>query len=451
MQKPNKPPKHVAPRRAPVSRHANVLLITMLVATTSLSQFFRASTNVIAPDLIRDLSLTPEMLGFANACFFWALFAIQVPVGLLFDRIGARLTVALLATLAIAGTLLHAVVTSGNGLAGARFLLGLGHGGSFMASVFLVSRWYPRQRWTTVLSWVWAGSMLGIAGAGTPLALATLTIGWRSTFLVLAAISTAVALLFLTLVRDDPPDKPVERHEPGPLTSALSGFLAILRLPGLMRVLALQTVAYAVLTTMLGLWAGTYLHDVHRLSSVERGNVLIGMAIGQIVGLLAIGPLDRLLDTRKWVAVSGATATLVALSALAIFPDLPTPLAIALLVMLAAVAAYGPVVVSHARTFYPEHLAGRGVTTANMAQLLGCAMLPMVTGLIPGLFPIGPSGYATEAYRWIFATIAATLLTGLLGYLRAHDVPPSQGSPSPALRPERKRTQARSTRRGLGT
>lgn len=428
MQEPIDTPKNAIPARASISPRSGVLLLVMLVATTSLSQFFRASTNVIAPELIRDLSLTPEMLGFANACFFWALLAIQVPVGLLFDRLGARLTVAVLAIFAVAGALLHAVVTTGNGLATARFLLGLGHGGSFIATVFLVPRWYPRQRWTTVMSWVWAGSMLGIAAAGTPLAIATVTIGWRQAFLVLAAVSTLVGVLFLLLVRDSPANAPERRPAPETLSSALKGFITILRLPGLLNILSLQTVAYAVLTTILGLWAGTYLHDVHGLTSVERGNVLIAMALGQIVGLLAIGPLDRLLDTRKWVAVAGATSTLTVLTVLAVFPDLPTPIAISLLVLLTAVAAYGPVVVSHARTFYPEHLAGRGVTTANMAQLLGCAVLPMVTGLIPGLFAIGPSGYATEAYRWIFAAIAATLMCGLLGYLRARDVPPSQGA-----------------------
>ncbi len=423
MQKPtDRSDLSSAPARAALG------LLVMLVATTSLSQFFRASTNVIAPELIRDLSLTPEMLGFANACFFLALLAVQVPVGILFDRIGARMTVGILAVLAIAGTLLHAVVATGSGLAAARFLLGLGHGGSFMASIFLVSRWYPRHRWTTVLSWVWAGSMLGIAAAGTPLALAATHLGWRQAFLVLTAISVLVALLFVALVRDSPPGTRNPPREPERLGAALAGFLTILRLPGLGRVLALQTVAYAVLTTILGLWAGPYLHDVHGLSALERGHALIAMAMGQVLGLLVIGPLDRLLDTRKWVAVAGATATFAVLTVLAIWPDLPTPFAIALLVVLAAVSAYGPVVVSHARTFYPEALAGRGVTTANMAQLLGCALMPLGTGLIPGLFPAGPSGYAVDAYRWIFAAIAASLLAGLLGYLRSRDVPPSQGA-----------------------
>lgn len=418
----------------PPARAALVLLV-MLVATTSLSQFFRASTNVIAPELIRDLGLTPEMLGFANACFFLALLAIQVPVGILFDRVGARATVGILAILAVAGTLLHATVTDGNGLALARFLLGLGHGGSFMASIFLVSRWYPRQRWTTVLSWVWAGSMLGIAAAGTPLAVTSAHFGWRAAFLGLSGVSGLIGILFFLLVRDSPPGHAAGAREPERLWAALKGFLTVLALPGLLPVLALQTVAYAVLTTIMGLWAGTYLHDVHGLSTVERGHALIAMACGQVVGLLVIGPLDRLFDTRKWVAAGCATLVLLVLAALALAPSLPTPVAIALLVLLCAVSAYGPVVVSHARTFYPEALAGRGVTTANMAQLLGCALMPIGTGIIPGLFPIGAAGYHPDAYRWIFAAIGVTLLLGLIVYLFSRDVPPSQAASATAAQP----------------
>ena len=51
-----------------------------------LSQFFRASTSVIGPELIRDLALSPEALGFANGSFFVALLLAQVPVGVAFDR-----------------------------------------------------------------------------------------------------------------------------------------------------------------------------------------------------------------------------------------------------------------------------------------------------------------------------------------------------------------------------
>jgi MFS family permease len=413
------------------------ILVAMLSATTSLSQFFRASPTVIAPELIRDLALKPAVLGFAGACFFLALGAAQVPVGILFDRIGARRTVALLAVIAVVGAAMHAFVTSGSGLAAARFIVGLGHGGSFMATVFLISRWYPRARWSTALSWVFAASMIGIAAAGTPLAWLSEQIGWRMAFVVAAGVQALIGLLFLLLVRDDPPGHTPAPHPSETLGDALRGFVTIARLPGLMRVMALQFFAYAVLATMVGLWAGPYLHDVHGLDPVARGNVLIGMALSQTVGVLAIGPLDRVFNTRKWVAVGGALATIATLLALASAPHPPIALAIALLMLLCAVSSYGVVVVAHGRTFYPEALAGRGATTFNLAQVFGCAALPICTGFIPGFFPVAASGYAPEAYQWIFAAIATALASGLAVYLFSADA-----------RPVPQTAAATSTRRG---
>jgi MFS family permease len=397
----------------------------MLSATTILSQFYRSSTNVIAPELIRDLALTPEALGLANAAFFLALLTIQVPVGIMFDRIGARLTVASLAVLSVMGALMHALVVSGMGLTAARFLLGLGHGASFMSTIVLCSHWYPRERWSTVMSWVFALSMLGVVFAGTPLALASTYVGWRAAFVGMAVVSALVGVLFYVFVRDDPPGHTPELRRSEGVRETLTGFWEILRLPGIGRVLGLQSVAYAVLAAVMGLWAGPYLHDVHGLDLVARGNVLIAMAAAQTVGVLVFGPLDRAFDTRKWVAVGGALTTVAVLIGLALQPRPPTWLAIGLLIALCAVSAYGVHVVTHARTFYPQRLVGRGTTTANMAQLLGCALLPLGTGLIPAYFPITAAGYSPVAYQTIFATIAAALAVGLGIYLTAADIKPS--------------------------
>jgi len=176
----------------------------MLAATTILSQFFRASTSVIAPELIRDLSLSPEALGFASGSFFLALLLPQIFVGVLFDRIGPRITVSALSVLMVAGALLHSVAESGTGLAIARFVVGLGCAGSFMSAVVLISRWYPKQSWSTALSWVFALSQIGFLLAGLPLAIASEWLGWRTAFVVLkwsfAIVANRCSPCFFTII-----------------------------------------------------------------------------------------------------------------------------------------------------------------------------------------------------------------------------------------------------------
>lgn len=417
---------HAADVLAPRAADAAALLV-MLTATTGLSQFYRSALNVIAPELIQELQLSSEALGLANAAFFWALLAVQVPVGILFDRVGARVTVGVLAIASVAGAVMHGSVHDAAGLTLARFLLGVGHGGSFMATVFLISRWWPRERWSTAMSWIFAMSMLGVVLAGTPLAAASQIVGWRSAFVAMGVVSALTGLFFYLLVRDDPPGRPATTHARASIGSLLRGYIEVVRIPGLLRILGLQATAYAVLATIMGLWAGPYLGHVHGLDTVARGNVLVAMAVAQTLGVLVAGPLDRVINSRKKIAGGGAILTIALLGALAWEARPPTGVAIGLLIALSAASSYGVHVVTHARSVYPEHLAGRGTTTANMAQLLGCAAMPVVTGLIPGFFPVTASGYAPVAYQWIFATIAASLAAGLAVYVTSTDVRPRLG------------------------
>src|SRR6476659_882935 len=82
---------------------SKVSLLLLLIAITCLSQFYRVSNSVIAPDLVRDLHLNARELGWAGSAFFLAVFAVQLPVGLWFDRFGARRTVSAVSLLAVVG------------------------------------------------------------------------------------------------------------------------------------------------------------------------------------------------------------------------------------------------------------------------------------------------------------------------------------------------------------
>ena len=419
---PAQSPEGVHAAAAPAWGAASVLL-AMLAATTILSQFFRASTSIIGPELIRDLDLSSQALGFANGSFFLALLVAQVPVGMAFDRIGPRVTVASLSVLMVAGALLHGLATSGAGLTAARFLVGLGCAGSFMSGVVLISRWYPRAYWSTAMSWLFALSQIGIVLAGPPLAAAAELIGWRSAFIASAALAALVGVLFLAFVRDRPPGAAHSAPFAGQAIGALAGLRLVLATPNLLRVLSLFMVAYATFASVQVLWAGPYLNDVYGLGPLDRGSVLLAMAAAQTVGTLLVGPLDRVFNTRKWVAAGCAALSLATLIGLAALP-LSLPMALACLMLLSAASGYGSILLAHIRSHFPDHLAGRGATTANMAQLVGATLLPMLTGLIPPLFPGPASGYSAAAYQAIFATLALALAAGLAVYLTARDARP---------------------------
>jgi hypothetical protein len=157
---------------------------------------------------------------------------------------------------------------------------------------------------------------------------------------------------------------------------------------------------------------------------MDRGHALLAMAVVQTIAGLVVGPLDRVFNSRKWVTVVSAGIALVALVGLAAIPGLSLAAAVGLLLLLSAASAYGSVLLAHIRSHFPDHLAGRGATTGNMAQLIGAALLPMLTGLIPPLFPHAGPGYSPLAYQWIFAILAVALGVGLGIYSTARDSRP---------------------------
>ena len=396
---------------------AAAALMAALAAMTGLSQFHRAALGVIAPEITADLALTPAVLGAANGMFFAALLVAQVPVGIALDRIGPRRVVAGLTGIAVAGAAFQAFATDGATLLAARFLVGLGSAASFMAAVVLCARWHAGAAMTLALSRAFALSQIGILLAGAPLAGLAGLLGWRGALGASALLTAGCGLLWWRLVRDDPPDRPPPPRKPETLLEALAGQVSIWRLPGLARVLSMHLVAYAAAATVLGLWAGPYLAEVHGLDAAGRGWALAAMGVAMPVGLIALPPLERLAGSRPPVVTAGAALAAATLVALALWPGMPFAVAMALLVLLVLFSAYPVLVVAEARSLFPDHLVGRGATTVNLAQVLGSALLPMMVGAVVGLFPEVGGMRPEAAYRAGFGVLAACLVAGLAGWL----------------------------------
>lgn len=396
---------------------AATALMAALAAMTGLSQFHRAALGVVAPELAADLAIGPAVLGAANGMFFAALLLAQVPVGIALDRVGPRRTVGALTGIAVAGAAWQAFATDGAGLLAARFLIGLGSAASFMAAVVLCARWHAGAAMTLALSRVFALSQLGILLAGAPLAAAAGLLGWRGALGGSALLTAACGLVWWRLVRDDPPDRPTPPREAETLREALLGQVSIWRLPGLVRVLAMHLVAYAAAATVIGLWAGPYLADVHGLDGTGRGWALAAMGVAMPLGLLLVGPLERRTGRRRDIVTVGAGLAAATLLALALWPGAPLAAALLLLVLLVLFSAYPVLVVAEGRSLFPDHLVGRGATTVNLAQVLGSALLPLLVGAVVGLFPDVGGVRPEAAYRAGFAVLGGTLLAGLAGWL----------------------------------
>ena len=355
---------------------AMVPFLVLLLAYT-LSQFYRSFLAVIAPELARDIGLSPADLGNMSAIWFGAFALAQLYVGWSLDRIGPRRTMSALMLLAVAGALVLAMAQGILGCLTGMALIGLGCSPIYMGALFLFGRANDEPRFalmsSLLLGFGSAGNLLG----ATPLAAASQWVGWRTTFVGIALATAVSAALIALLLRDPEPIEPAPGSQ-GPV----AGLLRIVSLRALWPFFPLTFVSYAVLLAERGLWVGPFFAEVHGLQPVARGNAVLAMAAAMSLGVFAYAATERLDLDRKWVVVIGCVSTSCLFVVLAVTGDWSVWLAVLVLALIGAAGMTYVQLIAHARRFFPPALLGRGISTMNLMFFAGAGLLQPLSGLV---------------------------------------------------------------------
>ncbi|MDE0176144.1 MAG: MFS transporter [Defluviicoccus sp.] len=400
------------------------VIYAVLCAGLVASQFFRVSNAVIAPELMADLAIGTETMGVVNGTYFLAFAAMQIPAGMLLDRYGARRMVPGLFVLAVAGSVLYAAAQSGPELIAGRALIGIGCALGLMGPMVVIARWFEPERYARLISLLFTVGGLGSLMASTPLAAVSEAIGWRGAFYLMAVLTGVIAVLIYLIVRDAPPGSSHEGPRRETMGEMWRGLREVLALREMWWICAVQFVSYGTMLTIVGLWAGPYLNDVHGLRGVDRGNALLGLNILLFAAVMLFSQTERWLDSRKKAVMGGGCAAVAVLLVLAFVPGPGLWAALALLALFTMASAFFMLIHAHARAILPDRLIGRGLTLQNLSVMLGVFVIQALTGVIVGSF--GPEGSEAPeiAYRAAFGFLALSLAAGLAFYARIADVSP---------------------------
>jgi predicted MFS family arabinose efflux permease len=268
--------------------------------------------------------------------------------------------------------------------------------------------------------------LLGNLTATTPLAWASEAVGWRAVFGAVVVFIALATIAVWLVVRDAPPGHPFLNRTPETPRQMLHGLVEVLRNPRLKPILAMNFCNYACTFTVQGLWGGPFLREVHGLSPIAAGNVLLAAVVTYQLGMLAFGPLDRLLDTRKRIAISGSLVIISLLAILGLMSHPPIWVPIGAIIGMGFFSASSTMVMTHGRGIFPDRLIGRGIATMNTAVMLGVACMQTLSGIIVGSFePLADGARSETAYRALFGVLTGVLILAVVIYSRSQDVKPS--------------------------
>jgi MFS family permease len=376
--------------------------------------FYRVSTAVISPALVKDLGLTNAELSNLAAVFFYAFAFSQIPIGLALDRLGSRITMMFLGAAAVAGALLFALGQTADHMILARALLGIGMSGNLMVAYALLAVWFPVDRFAFLGGLLFSIGSAGSLLAATPLTLLSMSVGWRASFVIFAAVNAAVVTTFVLVVRDRP-------HSYAPLAlSPPSSIAGLKRLFGMYSYWAIsfsQFIRLGYFTALQSLWVAPFLLYGLGLDEITASNAIFCLGLGYMISMPLSGSIsDMLLQSRKkviWLAMFGFC--LLTFSVGWWTQRTPVWLVMATFFGFGMTAGPGQIMYAHIKELLPSSLTAQAMTGVNFFAVLGVGVMTHVLGWVIGLEPSELAGPSDFRLVWYVGVIALGLVCVLYG------------------------------------
>jgi nitrate/nitrite transporter NarK len=321
--------------------------------------------------------------------------AMQVPVGLLLDRLGSRTLIAAGALLMGAGQVVMAFSHQVPEAVAARVMVGAGDAMTFISALRVVGAWFPSRRIPVITQLTGILGQLGQVVAAYPLVGLLRSAGWSASFAGAAAASGVVSLVVLAGLRETPEGR-AGRGVMHPVAMR-AGLIESWREPGTRIGLWTHFVNQFSGNVFALLWGYPFLVDGEKVSPSVAGGlisimVLVGMGVGPALGGLAgQWPLRRSVLTVTIVAATAATWT-----AILLWPG-RAPLGVLVLLVL-VLSANGPgslIGFDYARTFNPPARMGSASGIVNVGGFIASLVMILVMGVVLGAL----GGYSLPHFR----------------------------------------------------
>lgn len=366
--------------------------------------FLRVSPGVMVKELLGAFHIGAGVFGTMTAFYLYAYAPMQLPVGILMDRYGARK----LLTLATLGCGVAAFIF---GFAEwiwvadlARFLMGAGSAFAFVGMVYISSHWFSGK---TLALLVGVGNSIGMLGAvfgEGPLSLLVQEISWRPTMFLLGGVGLVLGLIIFIAVRNDPPG--MESHTPQ--ATEKEPLLKNLKIVGknpqtwVNGIVALcfytATVAYG------GLWAIPFLKNAHQMSISQASFAASMVYVGWIIAGPIIGHISDKICNRKVMLLIFTFLSVVFFLLINYLVPLPNWIVFTLMLLLGISLSGELLCYCLAIELNPHESKGTALALTNCLVFIGGAFIQTLVGWLlqlnwTGTMEKGIPHYSLENYQ----------------------------------------------------
>ncbi|MCJ2180502.1 MFS transporter [Novosphingobium album (ex Hu et al. 2023)] len=323
--------------------------------------------------------LTKSGFGTLSSLFFWIYAPMQIVVGLLLDRFGARKFIVGGSLCCAAGVLLFAATSVAGVAAAGRVLTGFGASFAFVSALWLVNHWFAPERFALLSGAVNATGMVGAAIGAVLLSDLVGTAGWRTVFIGSGLAGLGIFVAALLFLRE--PHSPASEADTGAVEHVRQSLAMVMGNGRAWAIAVTGMLYYLPVNVYAGLWGTTELVTDHHRAQITAETIVSmvfwGMALGSVFG----GWLSDRLGHRKYLVLGGAVLTALAYLAVLYLP-LPAFTEGAVLLAGGFFGGFQMLTFAMAKEGMANDVAGTTVAFVNMIGIAGALVFQPLVGFL---------------------------------------------------------------------
>lgn len=387
--------------------------------------FLRVFPSVMVEDLMFAFKVDAAALGSLSAFYFYIYAPMQIPVGMLMDRFGARNLLTFAALICAVGYFFFSFALALKIAELGRAFIGLGSSLAFIGMVYISSHWFSAHKLALLIGLGNSIGMFGAAFGEGPLSLLVERIGWRETVWLFGVVGLALSLAIYLFVRNKPMMHPQESQKKLHYKQLLGQLGVISQNPQTWFNGIGALCFYMATGAFAGLWAVPFLQTAFGVSKETASFASSMVFVGWIVGGPIIGHYSDKRNSRIGFVKLFSLLSLAAISLLIYIPRWPVFFIFLWMFLLGVFSSAQLLNFSLAIEFNPFRGKGTAIALTNFIIAAGTATLQPLVGLLLDLFWTGKTDagirvYAVESYRLALSVFPALFIGAFIFFCFLH-------------------------------
>lgn len=396
-----------------------------LVAVTFFAFQFvlRLYPGLVMTEIMTKFQINATAFGVLSAAYYFGYAGMQIPIGILLDRFGARTVITFCAGACTLGSVTFVFSDSWTLTLIGRFLIGAGSAAGLLGTVKTIRAAFPEKHFTAMMGLTFTAGLSGALYGGKPVSLLIQQLGWIPVSKILAALSLVITIgLFFFFPREEVSENPSSEPTP-PQANLIQDLKAIFGNRKIIWIAVAGALMVGPFESFADVWGVSYLVNVYGFTKPDASLVTSGIYMGMLIGGPILPYMADKLRAHYWVnAISAILMAIV--FGFVIFSEatLSRSSLLGLMIFVGILCAYQAVVFAMACKLAPTRLAGLVTSVTNCINMCAGCLFHFAIGYLmdlnwSGMTENGIKVYEPSSYITAISLIPMTLFLGFIGFL----------------------------------